>query len=70
MNTVAIIRNSARCLRCLNDIESKHRHDFVTCQCGAISVDGGKDYFKRSAEDMSLLQDTSIVDDEGNENGW
>jgi hypothetical protein len=28
-------------------IISKHRHDFVTCTCGAISVDGGQDYLRR-----------------------
>jgi len=67
---VAIVRNSARCLKCLDHIESKHVHDFVTCKCGAISVDGGKEYFKRSAEDVSLLEDTSIVDDTGPQGGW
>lgn len=29
-------------------IESKHRHDFVTCSCGASSVDGGKVYLRRA----------------------
>ena len=67
---MAIIRNSARCLRCGDEIESKHVHDFVTCKCGAISVDGGKEYFKRSAEDLSLLLDTSESNDDGNDNGW
>lgn len=43
-----IIKNSAECLKCKCIIESKHRHDFVTCSCGDISVDGGKDYIKRS----------------------
>jgi hypothetical protein len=28
-------------------IVSKHRHDFVTCTCGAISVDGGQAYLRR-----------------------
>jgi hypothetical protein len=28
-------------------IISKHRHDFVTCTCGAISVDGGQAYLRR-----------------------
>lgn len=44
-----ILRNAAECARCGDVIESKHRHDFVTCKCGAISVDGGKAYLKRSA---------------------
>lgn len=56
-----IIENKAQCLKCGDVIESLHRHDFVTCQCRAISVDGGKDYFKRSGnpEDM---KDLSIIE--------
>lgn len=42
-----IISNKARCKKCNDIIESRHRHDFVTCSCGALSVDGGKDYLKR-----------------------
>lgn len=34
------------CERCLDVIVSKHRHDFVTCSCGGVSVDGGSDYLK------------------------
>lgn len=37
----------AKCRKCHDIIESKDRHDFVTCTCGAISVDGGQDYFRR-----------------------
>ena len=36
-----IIRNAIRCNICGDEIESKHRHDFVTCKCGDCSVDGG-----------------------------
>jgi len=43
-------RNRARCRRCGDVIESKSRHDFVTCRCGAISVDGGDCYWKRSGD--------------------
>lgn len=42
-----ILRNVARCNKCGGVIESRHRHDFVSCGCGATSVDGGKDYLKR-----------------------
>jgi hypothetical protein len=34
------------CRLCLDLIQSKHRHDFESCTCGAISVDGGPDYFR------------------------
>ena len=33
-----------RCLRCKDVIESKFRHDFRRCKCGAIFIDGGNEY--------------------------
>jgi hypothetical protein len=44
-----VLVNKAKCGVCGDVIESKHRHDFVRCSCGEISVDGGKDYLKSSA---------------------
>ena len=35
-----------RCLKCKDIIESKQRHDFVRCRCGALFVDGGDDYLR------------------------
>lgn len=59
-----IIRNSAKCLVCNREIVSHFRHDYVSCLCGNLSIDGGKDYFKRSAEIPSMVKDTSeVVDD-------
>lgn len=34
-------RNRVRALCCDVVIESKHQHDFVTCTCGKVSIDGG-----------------------------
>ena len=59
-----IIKNSAMCLLCYEEIESKNRHDFVSCKCNNISVDGGKEYIKRSVMDMSKFKDTSILKEE------
>lgn len=42
-----IVQNAAICNKCDEFIVSKHRHDFVTCKCGAISVDGGQAYLRR-----------------------
>jgi hypothetical protein len=42
-----IIQNAVTCLGCGDFIVSKHRHDFVTCTCGSISVDGGQAYLRR-----------------------
>lgn len=43
-------RNRARCSACNDIIELKYRHDFVSCSCGAIFVDGGKDYWRCGGE--------------------
>ena len=58
-----IIRNSAMCLACNEEIESRHRHDFVRCSCGNVMVDGGKDYLKRGVVDGTKYKDTSIIRD-------
>ncbi len=42
-----IVQNAVICNKCDDFIVSKHRHDFVTCKCGAISVDGGQAYLRR-----------------------
>lgn len=42
-----IICNKIQCKACGDIIESTHRHDFKFCKCGAVAVDGGKDYLKR-----------------------
>lgn len=33
-----------RCRKYGDIIESKHRHDFQTCKCMSIFIDGGKEY--------------------------
>ena len=42
-----ILRNRIRCKRCNDIIASYTRHDFKSCKCGAVFVDGGKDYCRR-----------------------
>jgi DNA-directed RNA polymerase subunit RPC12/RpoP len=54
-----IIRNSAKCAKCGDEIESKHRHDWVSCKCRAIFIDGGKDY-QRVGGNLEDFIDTSI----------
>lgn len=53
-----IIQNAVICNKCDDFIFSKTRHDFVTCKCGAISVDGGQDYLRRVG-DLSAAIDMS-----------
>jgi len=51
-----ILRNKIRCLRCNTEIESKHRHDFKYCPCGAAAVDGGLDYLKRCGNMEDIVE--------------
>lgn len=51
MGVLFWMRNRAKCKLCESIIESFHRHDYVSCECGEISVDGGRDYFRASAKD-------------------
>ncbi len=44
---IMIVQNAVLCSKCDDFIVSKHRHDFVTCECGNISVDGGQEYLRR-----------------------
>lgn len=60
-----IIRNAAECRKCGDIVESTHRWDYQTCSCGAIAVDGGKDYLRRAAKDPHDIIDRSEVEDEG-----
>lgn len=39
--------NGAVCLKCKQFIRSKNSHDFRTCRCGAVTVDGGSWYARR-----------------------
>ena len=54
-----VITNKAMCKLCGDIIESKNRHDYVTCKCGQISVDGGTAYIKRSARNLSNIIELS-----------
>ena len=47
--------NCIKCVKCQEIITSKHRHDFVTCSCGAVSVDGGNDYCRMLGEFENIL---------------
>jgi hypothetical protein len=57
-----ITRNSARCLLCGEEVESKHRHDYVPCRCGNLAVDGGRAYLRRAVRDATAIEDTSVVE--------
>jgi len=61
-----ITKNAIKCKKCGDVIESTYRHDFVTCSCGAISVDGGYDYLRRAGDldgyiEMSESEEVEIT---------
>lgn len=39
-----IYENKIECKNCGRIIRSKNRHNYVTCKCGDVSVDGGSWY--------------------------
>ena len=39
MNKITV--NKIRCRKCGDIIESKSIHDFRSCKCGSVAVDGG-----------------------------
>ena len=59
-----IISNSATCRKCKDFIFSRHVHDFVTCKCGAISVDGGQEYLRRVGDPADFIESSFSLDDE------
>lgn len=60
-----IVKNAAKCGKCGDEVESKHRHDFVSCKCGGIFVDGGKNYLRRGTQDgAELIELAEFTEDE------
>lgn len=59
-----IIQNAVVCNKCDDYIFSKTRHDFVTCSCGSISVDGGQHYLRRLGNRDDIVEMSwSLPDD-------
>lgn len=58
-----IVQNAVICKRCDDYIVSKHRHDYVTCKCGAISVDGGQEYLRRVGDLSAGIDMSWEIDD-------
>lgn len=54
-----ILRNRAKCLICGDVVESTTRHHLAMCKCGNMYVDGGRDYLRRGAGDLSKIEDLS-----------
>lgn len=60
-----LVRNRIRCKHCGDVIESKSRHDRVTCRCGRCSADGGHDYLIRSyPESREDFEELSVIEND------
>jgi hypothetical protein len=51
-----IIRNRIQCTKCGDIIESTYRHDFKSCSCKSVYVDGGHDYLRRLGEPEDIIE--------------
>lgn len=61
---MTIISNKAKCNKCGEIVESKHRHDLVRCSCKNLAVDGGKDYLKRLYKEHGYEDLSEVTEDE------
>ena len=57
-------RNAVHCLTCNTTIESKHRRDWVICNCGNksdtyIYIDGGNEYRRMGCGEAAIWEDLS-----------
>ena len=66
MTRVKILRNRAKCLICGDEIESRTVHEYKTCSCGNLSVDGGLEYTKRNVKDLEKWEDLSEYEEQEN----
>lgn len=67
---MAILRNSAQCRVCGDEVESKRPTETVSCSCGEVTVSGGHKIMKHSAKNPDNLIDTSVTDDADVEDEW
>jgi len=51
-----IVVNAVGCKKCKTTAVSQHRHDYVSCECGAVSADGGHDYIRRVGNLENMIE--------------
>jgi hypothetical protein len=59
-----ILSNQARCLNCGDEPYSAHVHDYKSCKCGDIFVDGGQAYIRQGFMNRDDWMNLSIELDE------
>ena len=57
-----ILSNKIQCNKCKDIIESTYRHEFKSCACGAVSVDGGIDYLRRIGNEWDYTELSEIIE--------
>lgn len=65
-----IFINAAVCLKCREFVRSINRHDFRSCGCGAVTVDGGSWYAKRMGEPDDYISVVEYFWDAGKAEPW
>jgi hypothetical protein len=59
-----IIKNMIKCKRCGDIIESKSVHDYKSCSCGLVSIDGGCAYIRRCGDPEDWEELSVMLEDE------
>lgn len=62
-NTGDILENGATCLKCGDYIRSNNKHDYRTCTCGAVAVDGGSWYCRRMGDPGHYVNNIQMYED-------
>ncbi len=60
-----ILFNSIQCLHCKQIINSRHVHDYKSCKCRLVAVDGGLDYLARTGSIEDFIEASIEIDDDG-----
>lgn len=58
-----LVVNRAECLLCGDVLISKHRHDFVSCKCGNVSIDGSTSCPRSIVSDREHYLNCSLYTD-------
>ena len=64
MSYQKVIKNAGYCKVCDEEIESVSRHDFKSCTCGNIFVDGGHHYTRHGVEQAGQYENRSVYSTE------
>lgn len=56
------MRKGLRCNKCDTTIVSRSVHDFRSCKCKDISVDGGSDYFRYGWSEGADFEEVEVDD--------